>query len=239
MKKLIMPLALTVILLSESSLRADIVQIRVTGIFDATQVDDESGLNVFAPLQDQSYSLTFSYDSSVPDSADNVVNIGDYHFTVPPNQFRLTSGNVTLSDLSSYRLNAYWDIGGTNSNYALISSSTLPSVMGLTLPSNIDSFGFGFIHPVSATVVDFLDNGVGNDPLPAVPFFLGVPTDNAYAFVDLSTYDAGLNVYYDDSIYASVTSIQVVPEPSSFALWGLVGLGLVFRRSRKTVNGIR
>lgn len=194
---------------------AAVTLIQVSGVFEATQDSDETGLHIFAPFEGQAYTMVFHYDPSVPDSASSN-NIGEYYHSVPPHQFTLTSASVTLSEPSTYRLHAYAEPGGgIGSYYSFASRSDVSDVAGMTLPGNIDALQFGLIHPVSDSVVDFLDNGSADDPLPQTPFFLGLPTTGAYVYINLATYDADLDEYYDDGIYATVTSIQVIPGPSS------------------------
>lgn len=210
--------ALALTLLAAASATADITKIQITGVFAATQADDASGLHFFAPLEGQAFTMTFDYDPGVPDSQASD-NLGTYNHAVPAHQFTLSSGGITFSEPSSYRFEAYFNSGGPGSSrYSVGSTSDAASASGLALPGNTDAFVFGFIHPVSNSVVDFLDDGLALDPLPESPFFIGAPTAGAFVYIDLTTYNSELDEYFDDSITATITSIQIVSEPSQPSL---------------------
>ncbi len=209
-----------------------VTPIEVTGVFNAAQDEDEGGLATFAPLLSQPFTLLFSYDSDAADADDDVDNVGTYPHTVPPHQFSLTSGAVEFSD-PSYHLSV---IGPPNpfSRYFVVSRSLVANVSGLTLPAGVDELSFGLGHEVSDAAVDFLDNaGAGDDPLPTDPFFLGESLDEAFMFVELTTFDAGQNMFFSQALVGTVTSIRVVPEPASA---GLVVAGVLVLATRRTGN---
>ena len=215
---------LAVIGLTRATASAAVSLLQVNGVFEATQSEDESGLNTFAPLEGQPFSLVFTYDPSVPDDTDDVLNFGRYNHTIPPNQMVLTSGGVTISEPSIYPIQA------SNSGFSssVAGRSLIVDSTGLTVPVNVEEFNFGFIIPISAGAPDFLDLGAGNDPLPETPFFLSQTLTDAFVFVGMDL-DVGNDVILQDSINGTITSITIIPEPVSMALLGVGALALVAR----------
>ncbi|MCA9171918.1 MAG: hypothetical protein KDB23_29825 [Planctomycetales bacterium] len=207
--------ALCVILFTYQTAYAEL-QIQLNGTFHATQRDDGLNRNTFLPLLGQPFTFTFSYDPTSPDLLNDVSNEGFYLFLVPPNQFTMTSGSVTVT-ASQYGITALDPIDSSSApSFGILSENlNIVTVAGLTLPSDISEIGIGTGGPMSTASASFLDNGSNDDPLPATPFFLNDLVGAEFAIAITNEDLSGI-----ETIIGTITS---VPEPSAFLLSGIVG----------------
>lgn len=209
---------------------AQVSLVEIAGVFETSQSLDEPGLNTFAPLEGQAFSLVFAYDPSSPDLANATTNVGEYEFTAPPGQFVLTSGAVTLSD-TLYSIRAAGPPTATP-DYEIYGLNDVASSSGLTLPGGLQYLNIYLEHEnPGGGVLDYLDNGSSIDPLPVTPFFLSATPGGIYFEVYLGHFDSQANTNFYQEIQGTVTSISIIPEPASVVMVILGGVALLRRRA--------
>lgn len=200
---------------------ADKVPIKVTGTFDNALSVSQIGQNSLDPLFGDSFTLLFYYNPNIADS-NIALNVGTFVHIVPGDGlWSLNTNDVSIFENSEYRFIAFPTLFqvGTGQN---------PEVTGLTLPDDpLLSIGFEQSH--DAALGDFLNDGEQFDTLPDEPYFLGLGAVGASIVVDLEI--VGPDDEFIDRLHGTITSVELVPEPTSLALLALGGLLIMRRRS--------
>ena len=203
------------------------VEIQFAGTFDA-QANDPNNLNNLALFEGQAFTYTFTYDPAAADR--NAANdTGEYLFTTNNEGGRLDLEPFAVTEREHDEMLAQDPpgSGGSNDPTVSISANNLdPTPLGL--PSDPIAFTFnlsGELLPFDIADFDFGNTGI--NPLPRAPeFLLSAPPTNMTPTLTLDV--AGGT----ETLGGSISSISIVPEPSSLVILGVGALFLAQRRRR-------
>jgi hypothetical protein len=216
MKKVILSICF-VLLLSFTPVRAEIIQIGLTGLVDS--VDDPYNLLENEVHQGDSISGFYIYDSTTPDTNPSPI-YGHYLYNGEPYGILLTINNVTFQTNpanGSTLINITNDEYGTTDHYGISSQNNQQLSNGVHVES------------IFWQLYDFSGTSLSSDALPLAPLDL-----SKWQFEELSINGGigGTPPCYEKTfgITANVTSVYLIPEPTTILL--LVTGRLLLNRKR-------
>jgi len=201
-------LALLVAAVLPAAASAAPVTVVMTGTWD--YIDDPLGVVSGQIALGTSYTVTLTYDDATPDSNPAAI-YGNYHFTGPLYGFTLTTASYTFVDAP----------GGTAELDTVNDSYDSLSVMGSGLTGGPGLPAFGTPSYITTSFDDSSATALSSTALLGLPWVLSSwETSGTGLFFDIA--DGNPNTYVD--LGGTITSMTVIPEPTSF---GLVAAGAV------------
>jgi hypothetical protein len=212
MRRVILTIGCLVLFFSFTPVKAEIIQIGLTGLVDS--VNDPYNLLENGVHQNDSITGFYIYDSETPDSTPELTWNGLYEHTAVPYGMSLTIGEITFQTDTTDVDFVVWienDFDGTiKDRYRITSYNNLP-LNGLC------------IDRLSWFLDDYSGDAISTKELPNTPPDLSAWQSNTL----IITGPSGSETF---EIIGHVTDVWLIPEPATLFLFGLGGLLL---RKRK------